>query len=180
MIRATWAVLASFALLAPAAPDVDAVTFATAFKAGRADEYKNRKVSGSGASFHGPITERIADGTTRVSLVITLGAAAPDGRLNLIKNWDDFVAAERERTTLVVALTGAGLPAPSEPGSAMFDFTGIYDGQVRTIMRVPQSADSTAPDAGPCPGEQPRPAGEVRTTFYCAPLLTVATATPKR
>ena len=180
MIRATCAVLGIFALLSPVAPDVDAVTFATAFKAGRADQYKNRQVSGSGASFHGPITERIADGTTRVSLVITLGAATPDGRLNLIRTWDDFVAAERERTTLAVALTGQGLPAPSEPGAAMFDFTGVYDGQVRTIMRVPQAANSTVADAGPCPGEQPRQAGEARTTFYCAALLTGATATPKR
>lgn len=181
MIRATCAVLASLALLAPAAPpDVEAVTFVTAFKAGSADQYKNRQVSGSGASFHGPISERIADGTTRISLVITLGAAVPDGRMNLIKTWDDFVAAERERTTLVVALTGPGLPAPPEQGPAMFDFSGVYDGQVRTIMRVPQSADSAVADAGPCPGEQPRQGGEARRTFYCAPLLTGATATLKR
>jgi hypothetical protein len=181
MIRATCAVLAALALFAPAGPpDVDAVTFATAFKAGKADQYKNRQVSGSGVSFHGAVPERIADGTTRTSLVITLGAAAPDGRMTLIRTWDDFVAAERERTTLVVALTGPALPAPPEQGPAMFDFSGVFDGQVRTIMRVPQSADSTVADTGPCPGEQPRQGGEQRRTFYCAPLLTGATATPKR
>jgi hypothetical protein len=45
---------------------------------------------------------------------------------------------------------------------------------------VPQSADSTVADAGPCPGEQPRQESEARRTFYCAPLLTGATATAKR
>jgi hypothetical protein len=182
MIRATCAVLASFALLAPIAapPDVDAVTFATAFKGGSADQYKNRQVSGSGLSVHGPISERIADGSTRTSLVVTLGAAAPDGRMNLIRTWDDFVAAERERRTLVVALSGPALPAPAEQGPAALTFSGVYDGQVRTIMRVPQSADSTVADAGPCPGEQPRQTGEARLTFYCAPLLTGATATVKQ
>ena len=137
-------------------------------------------MSGSGASFHGPITERIADGSTRVSLVITLGSVVPDGRMTLIRTWDDFVAAERERTTLAVALTGSGLPAPSGPGPAMFDFSGVYDGQVRTIMRVPESADSPVADAGPCPGEQPRQGAEARRAFYCAPLLSGATATLKR
>jgi hypothetical protein len=181
MIRATCTVLTGLALLAPVAPpDVDAVTFVTAFKSGTADQYKNQRVSGSGASFHGPVAERIADGTTRMSLVITLGSAGPDGRMNLIRTWDDFVAAERERTTSVVALTGPALPAPPEQSSATFDFSGVYDGQVRTIMRVPQSADSTVADAGPCPGEQPRQTGEARRTFYCAPLLTGATATSRR
>jgi hypothetical protein len=181
MIRATCAVFAGLVLFAPAAPpDVDAVTFAMAFKAGAADQYKNRKVSGSGASFHGSIAERIADGTTRVSLVITLGSAAPDGRPNLIRTWDDFVAAERERTTLAVALTGPALPPSPERGSGVFDFSGIYDGQVRTIVRVPESSDSTVADAGPCPGEQPRQGSDARRSFYCAPLLTGATATPKR
>jgi hypothetical protein len=51
-------------------------------------------------------------------------------------------------------------------------FSGVYDGQVRTIMRAPQAAAGA--DSGPCPGEQPRdmPAG----SFHCSPLLTNATA----
>jgi hypothetical protein len=49
----------------------------------------------------------------------------------------------------------------------------VFDGQVRTIVRVPEAADSAVPDTGPCKGERPQgPAG----SFYCAPLLVSATA----
>ena len=130
MIRVTCAVLMTLALLGPAGPpDVDAVTFALAFRAGSADQYKNRQVSGSGVSFHGGVSERVADGSTRTSLVITLGAAGPDGKLTLLRTWDDFVAAERERITLVVALSGPDLPRPSAQGPVTVAFSGVYDGR---------------------------------------------------
>jgi len=171
MIRVC-AFVGALALLAPP-PDVDAVTFGLAFRAGTAGQYKNRQISGTGMNFHGAIRERIADGSTRTSLVVTLGAADPDGKLTLIRTWDDFVAAERARTTVVVALSGPNLPAPAATSPSPLDFSGVYDGQVRTIVRVPQASDATIPDSGPCPGEQPRQAG---ASFYCAPLLTGATA----
>jgi hypothetical protein len=178
MIRTTCAVVGALAFLLPVAPpDVDAVTFALAFRAGNADRYKNMQVSGSGVSFHGAIRERIGDGSTRTSLVMTLGAATPDSKRTVIRTLDDFVAAERERTTLVVALSGPNLPVPPAQGPSMLDFSGVYDGQVRTIMRVPQAADSDVPDSGPCRGEQPRAAGDAKGSFHCAPLLTGATAT---
>jgi hypothetical protein len=181
MIRVTCAVLLTLALPGPAGPpDVDAVTFALAFRAGSADQYKNRQVSGSGVSFHGGVQERIADGSTRTSLVISLGAAGPDGKLTLLKTWDDFVAAERERTTLVVALSGPELPRPPAQGPVTVDFSGVYDGQVRTIASPPQAVDSAVADSGPCPGEQPRPAGDAKGSFHCAALLTGAVATIKQ
>lgn len=159
----------------PAPPDVDAVTFALAFRGGDADRYKNAKVSGTGTAFHGAITERVADGSTRRSAVVTLGSATPDGHLTLLKTWDDFAAAERARTTLVVALSGPDLPTmPSQP--AAVTFAGVYDGQVRTIMRLPQAGEGAAPDSGPCPGEQAGRA-DTKASFYCAALLTGATAT---
>jgi hypothetical protein len=180
MIRAACAVLGTLTLLGPSLPppDVDAVTFALAFRDGKADQYKNKQISGSGVSFHGPIQERIADGSTRTSLVITLGSADPQGKLAPIKMWDEFVAAERARSTVVVALSGPNLPAAKSQEPMVYDFSGVYDGQVRTIMRVPQAADSTAQDTGPCPGEQTRQPGQ-GGGFYCAPLLTAATATVK-
>lgn len=153
-------------------PDVDAVAFARAFRAGTADQYRNQQVRGSGVNFHGAVAERIADGTTRTSLVITIGAVR-DGAPVLTKTWDEFVAAERARTTLVVALSGSNLPVPSGTTPQTYEFAGVYDGQVRTIMRVPQASDSTTPDTGPCKGEQPRVEGG---GFYCAPLLVSATA----
>lgn len=181
MIRVTSTLFGALALLAPLAPppDTDAVTLALAYRAGHADLYKNKQISGTGTSFHGAIPERIADGSTRTSLVITLGAADSDGKLTLIKTWDDFVAAERARTTVVVGLSGPNLPTAPASSPANYDFSGVYDGQVRTIMRVPQAADSTVPDSGPCPGEQPQRAQQSRASFYCAPLLTAATATPR-
>jgi hypothetical protein len=182
MIRAACAVFGLLTLLAPVArrPDVDAVTFALAFRAGQADQYRNKQISGGGVSFHGAINERVADGSSRTSLVVTLGAADPDGKLTVIKTWDDFVAAERARTTLVVALSGPHLPVPAGTGPVAVDFSGVYDGQVRTIMRVPEAADATVPDTGPCPGERPRQGGDSKVSFYCAPLLTGATATLKQ
>ena len=175
MIRTAWAVLAFLALVGPAAPpDIDAVTFATAFQAGQADPYKHRQVSGTGMSFHGPIRERIADGSTRTSLVVTLGAMPAGGELTLLKTWDDFVAAERARTTLVIALSGPDLPpVPSQPVGLRF--SGVYDGQVRTIPRVPQAGEAGNADSRPCAGEQAHDA-DSKASFYCAPLLTGATA----
>ena len=180
MIRAACAVLGTLLLAAPVAPpqSVDAVTFALAFRDGKADQYKNKQISGSGISFHGQIQERIGDGSTRTSLVMTLGSADPQGKLTVLKSWDEFVAAEKARTTLVVALSGPTLTATKSPEPVVYDFSGVYDGQVRTIMRVPQAGDAAGKDTGPCPGEAPRqgaPAG----AFYCAPLLTGATVSVK-
>jgi hypothetical protein len=177
MMRAICAVLGSFVLLAPAPADVDAVTFVTAFRAGTTDQYKNKQITGTGISFHGAIQERIADGSSRASLVITLGSDA-NGKLNLLKTWEAFVEAERARTTMVVALSGPALPQPPASGPTAYDFTGVYDGQVRTIMRAPQASDSYVPDPGPCPGEEAAN-HDKPGRFYCAPLLTGATATLK-
>jgi hypothetical protein len=176
--------LAAFLTFAPPSLDVDATAFALAFRAGKADQFKNTQVSGVGTNFHGAITERLADGSTRTSLVITLGAVDPDGRLAPLNSWDDFLAAERARTTLVVALSGPDLPTPPMNGPTVYEFSGVYDGQVRTIARPPQAAgQGVSPDrradSGPCPGEkpldQPQPGG-----FSCAALLTGATATIRR
>ena len=60
MLRAACAVVGLFALMAPSAPaDVDAVAFATAFRTGKADQFTNRQVSGSGVSFHGAILMKL-------------------------------------------------------------------------------------------------------------------------
>lgn len=178
MLRAACAVIGTLALMAPAAPpDVDAVALATAFRAGNADQYKNKQVTGTGVSFHGAISERIADGSTRTSLVMTLGSVAADGKIGLLKTWDEFVAAEPARATLVVALSGPDLPKPPATGPTTYDFTGVYDGQVRTILRAPDSGAATSSDR-PCPGEQPAQ-GDAAAAFHCAPLLTGAKATPR-
>jgi hypothetical protein len=175
MIRHTLIVGAFVALMAPRQTAVDALAFAQAFRAGAADQYRNRMIQGTGVNFHGAISERLADGSTRTSLVITLGSAREGSAPGVIKTWDDFVAAERARTTLVVALSGANLPAQTaDAGPRTYEFSGIYDGQLRTIMRVPQSSDSTTPDSGPCRGEGEQ--GNARASFYCAPLLVNATA----
>ena len=181
MIRAACAVLGILALAAPAVPpqNVDAVTFALAFRDGKADQYKNKQISGSGVSFHGPIQERIGDGSTRTSLVMTLGSADPQGKLTVLRTWDEFVDAEKGRTTLVVALSGPSLPATKTPEPMVYEFSGVYDGQVRTIMRPPQAAGPAGKDSGPCPGEEPRQSGTPGGGFYCAPLLTGATVSVK-
>ena len=177
MLRTSCAVLGLAVLFAPAQADIDAVTFATAFRAGSVDQYKNKQITGTGVSFHGAIKETIADGSTRTSLVMTLGSRTADGKLTPVKTWDEFVAAERAGTTIVVALSGPNLPAPPTAGPTTYEFSGVYDGQVRTVMRPPQAATGSEPaDAGPCPGEQPVNA---KGQFYCVPLLTGATATPK-
>ena len=178
MFRAVCALIGLIAFAAPSV-DVDATAFALAFRAGHADQFKNKQISGAGVSFHGAINERIADGSTRTSLVITLGAAGADGKLTPLNTWNEFVDAERAKTTVVVALSGPNLPPPTS-GPAVYEFSGVYDGQVRTIARAPQAAgQGSSPDSGPCPGEEAR--GQAQTGgFYCAPLLTGATATIRR
>jgi len=175
MLRSICAVLGFVAFLAPRPPDVDAVAFVRAFNDHQADQYKNKQVSGTGVSFHPPGRERIADGSVRTTLVVTLGSFAADGQLTLLKKWDDFVAAETARTTLAIALSGPNLPdVTAEP--ARLTFSGVYDGQVRTIMRPPQAAVGGSSNDGPCPGEDARTTA-VKSAFYCGPLLTGATAT---
>jgi len=202
MLRVACSVALAFSALSGLSPaqgfspgaqkDVDAVTFALAFRAGKSDQFRNKPISGVGTSFHGAVNERLADGSTRISLIITLGAADPDGKVTPLTSWDDFVAADGARTTLVVALSGPDLPAPPAAGPTVYEFTGVYDGQVRTVARAPQTSGQTSgpvprgfspdiagKDAGPCPGEQPR--GTVPdASLYCAPLLTGATATVRR
>lgn len=178
MLRAACAIVGLLALVTPNL-DVDAVPFALAFRAGKADAFKGKQISGLGMSFHGAVSERLADGSTRTSLVITLGAADPSGKVTPLNTWDEFVAAERARTTLVVALSGPDLPPPPS-GPTLYEFSGVYDGQVRTVERAPQAVDAPGTaDSGPCPGEQPR-RGSPTGSFYCAPLLTGATATIRR
>lgn len=178
MLRAACAVIGTLALMAPAAPpDVDAVALATAFRAGKADQYRNRQVSGTGVSFHGAIAERFAPGSTRWSLVMTLGSLAPDGKFALLKTWDEFVAAEQARTTLVVALSGPDLPAPPPSAPTTYDFTGVFDGQERTVLRAPQSGRPNAYDR-PCQGEEPLEGATA--AFHCAALLTGAKVTPAK
>lgn len=174
MIRAASALVALFALVsARPGADVDATVFARAFRAGTADQYRDGRIQGRGINFHGAIAERIADGTTRTSLVMTIGAATDGAAPALITTWEEFVAAERARTTLVVALSGTNLSVPSGPGPQRYEFSGVFNGQVRTIVRVPEAADSPVPDSGPCKGEEPHAPGG---SFYCAPLLVSATA----
>jgi hypothetical protein len=182
MIRLASAVAGLLALVVPAvAPtDIHAVDLAKAFKAGTADQFRNKQVSGNGVDFHGPIEEKLADGSTRRSMVMTLGSLEPDGRLSLINSPEEFAAAERARTTLVVALSGPDLPQSEPKPGSIYLFSGVYDGQVRTVARSPAAKDSTVPESGPCPGETPRPSVTAGTTFYCAPLLTGATATLQR
>lgn len=176
MIRTACVLAAVVGLVAPAQAPVDAIAFAQAFRAGTADQYKNRQIKGTGLNFHGAITERIGDGSTRTSLVITLGSARDGSAPALISSVDEFIAAERARTTLVVALSGPNLPPPTEKTPQTYEFSGIYDGQVRTIARAGGKI-LTPPDSGPCKGEQPQ--GAFEGTFYCAPLLVSATATIK-
>ena len=175
MIRTLCALCALVALAIPRQAPVDAVTFVQAFRAGTADQFKNRVIAGSGVSFHGAVNERIADGTTRPSLVITIGAEREGMAPAIIRTWDEFVNAERQRTTLVVALSGSNLPVPANgAGPAPYEFSGIYDGQVRTIIRVPQAMNGVKPDPGPCKGEHALDG--VEGSLYCAPLLVNATA----
>ena len=75
-----------------------------------------------------------------------------------------------------MALSGPNLPPPTESRPQTYEFSGIYDGQVRTIARA-GGAISTPPDTGPCKGEQPQ--GGFEGTFHCAPLLVSATAAIK-
>src|SRR5262249_60719268 len=99
MIRAACAVLGAVALLSPAIPraDVDAVTFITAFRAGNADQYKTKQVSGTGVSFHGAITERLADDPTRTRLALSVGSGRQGGQLGLSRARDQVLAGETGR-----------------------------------------------------------------------------------
>ena len=178
MIRIACVLAALIALVVPPQASVDALTFVQAFRAGSADQYKNRVIAGTGMNFHGAVNERGADGTSRPWLVMTLGAEREGAAPSVLKTYDEFVNAERNRTTIVVALSGRELPPPPDgAGPQRYEFSGIYDGQVRTIIRVPQALKGIKDDPGPCKGEHALDG--VQGSFYCAPLLVNATATIK-
>ena len=178
MIRSACLLTALVALVVPPQTSVDALVLVQAFRAGSADQYKNRVIAGTGMNFHGAVNERIADGTSRPWLVMTLGAEREGASPAVLKNFDEFVSAERNRTTLVIALSGVNLPVPPAGlGPQRYEFSGIYEGQVRTIIRVPQALNGVKDDPGPCKGEHALDG--VQGSFYCAPLLVNATATIK-
>lgn len=175
MIRTACVLTALVALVVSPQAAVDPVSFIQAFRAGAAEQFKNRVIAGTGMNFHGAVNERIADGTSRPWLVMTLGAEREGASPVILKTFDEFVKAERERTTLVVALSGRDLPVPPPgAGPQPYEFSGIYDGQVRTIIRAPQALNGVKDDPGPCKGE--RALDGVQGSFYCAPLLVNATA----
>jgi len=84
---------------------VDAATFALAVQQGRGDEYKGRIIAGTGADFHG----------SAPSLERTVGSAVADRKPKPVTTWDDFVAAQRARSTLVLSLDVAGFQRTSWP-----------------------------------------------------------------
>ena len=178
MSRIAYVLIGVVALVVPPQASVDALVFVQAFRAGTADQYKNRVIAGTGMNFHGAVNERGPDGTSRPWLVVTLGAEREGAPPAVLKAFDEFVNAERNRTTLVVALSGQDLPVPpAGAGPQRYEFSGIYDGQVRTIIRVPQALNGVKDDPGPCKGEHALDG--VQGSFYCAPLLVNATASIK-
>lgn len=109
---------------------VDAAAFALAVHQGRAQEYKGRIVSGEGLDFHG----------SWPSLDLTVGSAAVDGQPKPLATWEEFLDAQRARTTLIVALNVAGFTRTSWPKRgttpAAYGFSGVFNGTMKTIPRL--------------------------------------------
>jgi len=148
---------------ATAQQPVDAATFAAAVLQGRGDEYKGRTISGIGADFHG----------SSPSLELTVGSAA-DEPPKAISTWDEFIAAQRARTTLVVSLKVAGFQRTSWPKRgtppALYEFTGVFNGTMKTIPRMGVPSDPH--DSGPCPGSQPTAGlSSGPMSRHCVPVL---------
>ena len=165
-----FASLLSFAVssVPRAAPQesVDAATFALAFRAGKADQYKGRTIAGSGLQF----------GQFYPGVLVTIGAAGDDGRVTPITTRDQLTAANNARATLQILVTGADVQPTPPRGAAAYEpvaytFTGVYNGHMRTAMR-PRTPDD-APDTGVCPDQ---PAGLTAHTSepmteYCVPMI---------
>jgi hypothetical protein len=171
------------ALLVPSVPlahrqdaPVDAGTFAVAFQAGTADQFKGRIIAGTGYAF----------GMSAPAVLITVGAAGDDTPVTPVTTLEQFTAAENARTTLQVMVSVAGFDPRSMSADRRhpnaYAFSGVYNGRMRTVGR-PQ-APNGVPDTGACPA-QPDDPPTMRvvtsgpTTFHCVPLIESGTLQPK-
>jgi hypothetical protein len=174
MVFASFAVIVQSASVRPAAAvqgaaadPVDAATFALAFQQGRGEQFKGRVIRGVGLDFHGGMP----------FLIVTVGAVGSDQTPRVIKTWDEFVAAQNARTTLVLVLKAPSYQRTSWPRMgqppAEVIFQGTFAGETMTVPRM--GAQTMAPDSGPCPGENLGPGGFVGSgvprTFQCVPVL---------
>jgi hypothetical protein len=151
----------------PMSDTVDAATFLLAFRAGQADQYKGKTVTGSGLDFNGASPR----------LVLTVGAESADKGAAPVTTWDQFLAAQNARTTLIIALDAPDFKRTSWPRRGQkpdeYTFSGVFNGKTMTASRP-----GSGPDSGPC--ETP-PANQIRvssgpTTYHCVPQLDSATA----
>ena len=173
--------LSAVGLAAPPAPkqtkQIDASTFAVAFRNGQSDQYKGFVVTGNGAVFHGAMSANPA-----TTMILTIGALSADKTVTPLLTWDAFKAAEGDRSTLVFRLFGSGLPGgfPSarQPPS-MYAFSGTFNGEMLTMGRTATS--STSADLGPCPGADTShmASSNPNPTFFCVPILRNAAVAAK-
>jgi hypothetical protein len=152
----------------PTKDTVDAATFLLAFRAGQADQYKGKTVTGSGLDFNGSAPQ----------LALTVGAEGADKGAAPVTTWDQFLAAENARTTLIIALDAADFKRTSWPRRGQtpdaYTFSGVFNGKTMTASRP-----GSGPDSGPC--ETAPPPNQIRVssgprTYHCIPLLDSATA----
>jgi hypothetical protein len=178
----SFTVMLSAVCLAAAPPptqtkQIDAATFAIAFRDGQSDKYKGFVVTGQGAVFHGATSANPA-----TTMVLTIGALSAEKTVTPLLTWEAFKMAEADRSTLVFRLFGTalpgGFPSARQPPST-YEFLGTFTGEMVTMGRT--ATASTSSDLGPCPGadmshmmsSNPNP------TYFCVPILRNATVASK-
>jgi len=167
--------------------EVDATRFLLAFRGGTASGFNGFRVTGIAVDFHGVRTPGGGANmqhqpssllqTPQASVILTVGAVRSNEAPLLLKNWDDWRAADRDATTLDVLVRLPNPPSAADrkyPPST-YEFSGVYGGDSVTVDRLAPGAKAAPGGCGAHSRTHTDGHGLIsgyKAQSYCVPVLT--------